>query len=147
MTYNLQLNTQTCGQTATRGFSPFPHLPCLGTAVIVCSLLHGRETNCIRLIKIIPQLDQTSHENRLKIANKMDAEYKLRHVHKPIRNKSGQGPVEPKPPLRIPSASSSTVMPKGINIPCAKPCPASIDRVFSLWQLVIRTIMCPSLSE
>lgn len=38
--------------------------------------------------------------------------------------------VLPKPPSRHPSASSSSVMPNGRKMPCAKPSPAATERFF-----------------
>ena len=38
--------------------------------------------------------------------------------------------VLPKPPVRSPSASSSSVMPKGRKIPCANPSPPTMESVF-----------------
>lgn len=56
--------------------------------------------------------------------------------------------VLPKPPLRMPSASSSSVIPYCMKIPWANPVPAGISTVLpSLESLVIFMKICPSLSE
>ena len=56
--------------------------------------------------------------------------------------------VDPNPPLRTPSASSSTVIPNWTKIPCMNPSPAfSCRTLFSLESFVILAMICPSLSE
>lgn len=53
--------------------------------------------------------------------------------------------VLPKPPSRLPSASSSSVMPNGRKMPCAKPSPAPTASVLPCrLQLVILMKICPS---
>ena len=54
-------------------------------------------------------------------------------------------PVEPKPPRRSPSASSSKVMPYSANTPCAKASPAASVSVFPSFESLVSLIkMCPS---
>lgn len=56
--------------------------------------------------------------------------------------------VLPKPPLRMPSASSSSVIPYCMKIPWANPVPAGTSTVLpSLESFVIFIKICPSLSE
>ena len=56
--------------------------------------------------------------------------------------------VLPKPPFRISTASSSTVMPYSTKIPCIKPVPFSMQTTFpSLESLVSFAKIWPSLSE
>lgn len=56
--------------------------------------------------------------------------------------------VLPKPPLRMPSASSSSVIPYCMKIPWANPVPAGTSTVLpSLESFVIFMKICPSLSE
>lgn len=56
--------------------------------------------------------------------------------------------VLPNPPFLISVASSSSVIPYSVKIPCMNPSPALISTVFpSLLSLVILEKICPSLSE
>lgn len=56
--------------------------------------------------------------------------------------------VLPKPPLRMPSASSSSVIPYCMKIPWANPVPAGTSTLLpSLESFVIFMKICPSLSE
>ena len=56
----------------------------------------------------------------------------------------GHAPVEPKPPLRTPSAASSFVIPNGRKMPCMYFIPASSVKGWSARNLAW---ICPSLSE